>query len=291
VLRAPLAVVLVLVAALATACGGDEPVRPVAAPAGVRVSVLQYRSDYTIRQLEIKVTNGGPAPITVVAARLTSPALAATTTWHSRDRSDEALIKPGSATDLPARLPDVLCPSPGRTVGTGASVTLDLRGPDGTVSRTRALPAADPYATVAGVDEQDCRRRAALAIATVGLGPLRVTTERGALVGRLDLTLTPTGHPGTLSVDSIGSTTLLGPPTGAAWPVHRTVTAGAGAQRVVLTLRPARCDPHAIAEDKLGTVLPLTVRVDDGPTGEVDLAADQGLRARIQHFVHDACTG
>jgi hypothetical protein len=67
------------------------------------------------------------------------------------------------------------------------------------------------------------------------------------------------------------------------------VNADSGPQTVTLELRPARCDPHAIAEDKLGTVLPLTVRVDEGEPGVVTVPADRDLRNQIQKFAHQAC--
>jgi hypothetical protein len=284
-----------LTAALLTAgCSGAEGgaegadgAKDVATPAGLSVSVLQYRLDYEIRRIQIKVINDGADPVTVSAARLTSPAFTADAAWLSKDRADETMIAPGTATDLPALLAPTNCA--GRPALTG-SARIDLRLADGTIGRTAALPVQDPFGSIAKVHSQDCRRAAALAIADLTLvDPLRTTTRDGALLGLLDLKLTPTGAPGSLTVESIGSTTLLSPPAGNLWTVGRTVSAASGPQTVTLQLRAARCDPHAIAEDKRGTVLPLTVRMDGGESGLLSLPADPQLRRQIQSFVHDAC--
>jgi hypothetical protein len=272
-------------------CGGSSPTGPTAAPAGVSVSVLQYRSDYTVRRMQLQVSNAGTVPVKVSAARLDSTAFRAEAAWLSRDPADETTIAPGTSTDLPAPLPPSDCADPASSAGFRTTARLDLRQADGSTTRTAALPVRDPYGSVATVHTQDCRREAALGIAELALvDPLRTATRHGRLVGLLDLRLTPSGRPGTLTVESIGPTTLLSPPEGASWPVGRTVSAGSGPQTVTLELRAARCDPHAIAEDKLGTVLPLTLRVDAGQSGVVTVPADPRLRIQIQRFVHDACT-
>lgn len=259
----------------------------VAASTGLSVSVLQYRSDYTIRRMQIKVTNNGPEPVRVTAARLSSTAFSGGAAWVSRDQADETTIKPGTSTDLPAALPPSTCPGSATFEST---VRLDLRPASGPIGRTAALPVRDPYTSIVRVHSEDCRREAALSIADLTLvDPLRRITRAGRLVGLLDLRLTPSGKPGTLTVESIGSTTLLGPPTGATWQINRAVSAGSGPQTVTLELRPARCDPHAIAEDKLGTVMPLTVRVDDGESGIVTVPASPALRLQIKQFVLDVC--
>jgi hypothetical protein len=279
-----------LVVALAlTACGSTPAAGPptIATPAGVSVSVLQYRSDYAIRHIEIKVTNAGESPIVVTRAGLSSTAFLADTVWNSRDSADETTIKPGTSTDLPALLTPSACPgaAPFRS-----TARLDLRGPDGTLGRTAALAVADPFASIVQVHTEDCRRAAALNIADLALvEPLRTERRAGALVGLLDLRLTPTGRSGTLTLESVGPTTLLSPPTGDAWTIGRSVSAESGSQTVTLELRASRCDPHAIAEDKLGTVLPLKLTLDGGESGIVTVPADRQLRQQIQTFVHHAC--
>lgn len=268
---------------------GEASGSPTPGPAGVTVSVLQYRSDYTIRRMQLQVSNAGPAPVTVTTARLNSTAFSAEAAWRSRDRADETTIAPGTSTDLPAPLPPSSCG--GRSSDHfQTTARLDFRQADGSITRTAAQPVRDPFGSITRVHTEDCRRAAALDIADLALvNPLRRTTRHGRPVGLLDLRLAPSGRPGTLTVQSIGSTTLLGPPKGQSWLVNRTVRAGSEPQTVTLELRAARCDPHAIAEDKLGTVLPLTLRVDGGESGVVTVPADPQLRIQIQRFVRDAC--
>jgi hypothetical protein len=57
---------------------------------------------------------------------------------------------------------------------------------------------------------------------------------------------------------------------------------------LALRVRPARCDPHAVAEDKVGTLLPLTVAVGSRE-GVLKVAADGQLRAQLYDFVTQAC--
>lgn len=283
---------MLAVSLFSSGCGGpsgssgSSGPEAIKTPPGVSVSVLQYRSDYTIRRIQIKVTNGGRVPVTVTAARLDSGAVGGEAAWLSRDRADETTIAPGSSTDLPAALPDTDCTAAAPFAST---VRLDLRLQAGTVGRTPALPVGDPFGSITQVHADDCRKASALVVTGLALGPLRTQTRRGVLTGLLDLRLIPSGRPGTVTVQSIGSTTLLGPPTGDTWPVHRTVSAATGPQTVTLPLRPARCDPHAIAEDKLGTVLPLTLLVNGGKSGVVSLPADPDLRVQLQRFVQAAC--
>ena len=96
---------------------------------------------------------------------------------------------------------------------------------------------------------------------------------------------------GTVRNDRVGDTTLISPTTGTDWPVGLTVDAASPPRTISLELRPARCDPHAIAEDKRGAVLPVTVRTDAGPAGTYNLAAGDALRREIYAWVTASCAG
>jgi hypothetical protein len=279
-----------VVAALAlTGCSDAVTEGPVtaAAPAGVSVSVLQYRLDYAIRHIQIKVTNGSHAPVSVVTARLASKAFTGQAVWAAKNAADVIVINPGDSTDLPAALGPSDCASTGLT----GTVQLDLQQGSAT-TRTTPLTVTDPFGSIARVHGEDCRRAAAFAIAEITVvNPLRTQKHGKRLDGQLEVRLTPTGKAGTLTVDTIDSTTLLDPPNGRFWPVGRSVSATTGPQTVTLSLRPARCDPHAIAEDKLGSVLSLSLRVGSGPAGIVTVASDQEVRQQIQNYVLAACPG
>ena len=52
---------------------------------------------------------------------------------------------------------------------------------------------------------------------------------------------------------------------------------------------PGRCDAHALAEDKQGTLLPVTVSIDDAAPGRIVLAVPAAVRSQIYRYVADYC--
>lgn len=112
----------------------------------------------------------------------------------------------------------------------------------------------------------------------------------GTLVADVVVQVTPEGGAGRLEILSMGSTTLLQPadprtaerlPEG--YAVDRTV-AGPDPADLTLTVVPGRCDAHAIAEDKQGTLFPVLVSLD-GEEGLVTVAAPDEVRAAPCEFV------
>jgi hypothetical protein len=57
---------------------------------------------------------------------------------------------------------------------------------------------------------------------------------------------------------------------------------------VAIVVRPARCDPHAVAEDKVGTLIPLALDVA-GQEGVVKVAASPALRGQLYDAVIRIC--
>jgi len=112
----------------------------------------------------------------------------------------------------------------------------------------------------------------------------------------LDLVAVGTGSVGADAViQSIGGTVLLSVvdgdgQRGSSIPMGARVSPG---ERTVVpvTVAPARCDPHAIAEDKQGTRFPVTVRLDGGagPAITVIVAADDAVRAGLYDAIRRAC--
>ena len=60
------------------------------------------------------------------------------------------------------------------------------------------------------------------------------------------------------------------------------------AQRVRVPLVPLRCDPHAVMEDKRGTIFDVTVAFD-GASGVVEVAAPAEVKGEILAWVADWC--
>jgi hypothetical protein len=244
-------------------------------------SVLQFRQDYQPRRIQIRVANNGTEAVTLTSARLRSAGFSQDAVWAG----GPAVLAPGLQIDLPTLLPPSACRAGSDTV---PAVVVQFRVGSGS-GHSATLDVQDPFGSLERVHRDDCLQQIALAITSMSLGePLRTTRIGGALVALLDLRLTPTGAPGTVTVLSVSGTTLLAPGQGPTWLVGVDVSGGTGAQTVTLTARPNRCDPHAVAEDKIGTVLPVTVRIGDR-VGIVTVAASRTLKGQIYDYVDAAC--
>jgi hypothetical protein len=153
------------------------------------------------------------------------------------------------------------------------------------------MAAADPFGVLARNYAELCLARDAGRVAMFSLAQdLEVAADARTAVVRL--TVTPnkagTGTIRELTIERIDGTTLLAAPPDSPWPSGVTVAAGTGPAEFRLRVRPARCDPHAVAEDKVGTLLPLLVNVS-GREGTLKVAAGPALKGQIHDFVTAAC--
>ena len=64
---------------------------------------------------------------------------------------------------------------------------------------------------------------------------------------------------------------------------------GNPASIISLPVRPARCDAHAIADDKRGTILPFEIATADGRAGRLDVPAGDGLKAELYAYYGERC--
>ncbi|MER3393541.1 MAG: hypothetical protein RIA38_01045 [Microcella pacifica] len=110
----------------------------------------------------------------------------------------------------------------------------------------------------------------------------------------LDLVAVGTGAPGAVAViESIGGTVLLSfvdadGQRGPSIPIDARVSPGARVT-VPMAVAPARCDPHAIAEDKQGTRFPVTVRLDGQHRVTLTVAADDSTGAALYDAIRRGC--
>lgn len=308
---APRALAALLLLATAASCSAVSPApgspRPASsAPPPVTAGINQFRDNYSSQIIEIQLTNNTAAPLTVLGAELTSPLFTSGISWEAPDGGIE--LPPGQAKSLPAPLPAPDCtrgPAPvTATAGSAAggttdpaAVSLRLAASAGQTEQQKATaPAPDPYGVLTRNNAEMCLSRAASAVAGFRLEPdLEVSADGRTAVVRLIITPRLAAGPAggqPLTIDRIEGTTLLGEDQDMPWP--RSVAVSAGGQRpgqdIVLGLhiRPVRCDPHAVAEDKVGTLLPLRVRVG-GREGVLKIDAGGLLRGRIYDFVTSAC--
>ncbi len=298
-----LAALLLATTASCSAAAPGTPTAPAAPAAGpsaappVTAGISQFRDNYGKQIIEIQLTNNSTASLTVLGAELTSPLFSSGIIWQPADGGIE--LPPGQAKSLPAPLPapdctqgSVAASAPAGGPEGAATVSLRL-APAAALAEQQPLtaPAADPYGVLPRNNAEMCLAEAASVVAGFRLEPdLDVSADGRTAVVRL--TITPrnsgTADAGTLTIDRIEGTTLLEEDPGAPWPRSVEVSASAQPEEFRLRIRPARCDPHAVAEDKVGTLLPLRVRAG-GREGVLKVDAGGLLRGRIYDFVTAAC--
>jgi len=71
--------------------------------------------------------------------------------------------------------------------------------------------------------------------------------------------------------------------------VQLTVDAASSPSTIRLLVVPARCDPHAVAEDKRGTFFPLEVQTSEGASGRIYVPVSDEVRASLYEFFGDYC--
>jgi hypothetical protein len=255
-----------------------------ALPAGVTVSVFQNRFDYSLRQLELKVSNGTDSPLTVTMAAFDSTRFATPAVW---DRPQ--LVPDGSARDLKVQLGEPVCDDSDPK----DTVVIDFTLADGRSGTATVVP-SDEQGKVDAIHQEDCLGESVAAIAMITAPPTIQWTPGAHGPASLDLAVVPTGAAGTLTIHSAKGTVLLslldeGGGETYDVPVERVVDAGSGASVIRLAVVPARCDPHAIEEDKRGTFFPLRVETSDGHSGTIYVAVSDDVRRSLYEFYADYC--
>lgn len=261
-----------------------------ALPEGVTVELRQARSDVAARQASVRIVNGSSRTLRVGAVSVSDPRFEAPA---ERVVDRTSALPPGRAIDVRVQLADVACApaTSGTDAGADASVTLDLEI-DG-VAETVTAPLSDPVPFVAALHDRECVRERVGRAASVSFGRF-VASPRGEAAA-LELVIEPAagGSSDAAAVALVGirETNLLtfeGLRPGGLFPLGLLVALGEAASNVTLPLVPARCDPHAVLEDKRGTVFRLLVEID-GKEGSFDVAASEELRGRLLEWVATWC--
>ncbi|MET1051880.1 MAG: hypothetical protein ABWX65_04495 [Mycetocola sp.] len=269
-----------------TGCASGEPTaetttEPPAVPDGVSVEILQGRTDYSSDTLVIRVVNDSRSDLDLTRATLAVPGFGEAV-WERG-----TTVGAGLTVDLRAPVPSPDCterpgtPEVTLTVADDASAVLTATDPLGTLNRLHATACVAVLVDV---------------IVRISVGELTVGGDGDASVALLPLTLTPTGAEGSVEFGDISSTPLLRPAVDVGddvaaenWPVSITIDAESDPEDVVLRIVPARCDPHAIAEDKVGTVLVMAVTLVDGTTADYRLTLPDENREELLDFVREHC--
>lgn len=257
---------------------------PAELPDGVTVSVFQNRFDYGVRQLELKVANVSDAPVTITRATFDSTRFATAAVF---DRPQK--VPSGGARDLRVQLGDPACGSTDRV----DTVTLDFTLADGSTG-TAVLVPTDELGRLEVINSEDCVGVALTAHAQIS-GPAEAVWTPGARnAAILDLQVTPTGAAGSATIELVSGTVLFSLVDASAaelyvQPVNLVIDAQSAPGTIRLLVVPARCDSHAIAEDKRGTFFPLRVTTTEGANGRVFVPMSDSVRESLYEFYRDFC--
>lgn len=265
------------------AAPATEAALPLAELAGLAVEIRQSRSDWAARVVQLRVVNGTGAELSVTTAGLTAATVEGTATWEP---TAPRRVPEGRHRDLSVPLGPPRCSfPPGEQAG--PSVTLGVTDAEGRTARLDVVP-ADPQGHLLRIHGEDCAGVAVREAADVGLDRLSVEDRDGALIGVLELSVTPRSGGPPLGISRIDGTVLLAPVGGTSWspPELALVTEPT---TVLLELVPARCDAHAVAEDKRGTFLGLHTTVDGVAQPVVYLDSGDELRGELHDYLARAC--
>lgn len=294
-------------------CASPAPEPGTAAPTGPvptsdadaqRIAAETYRSrfDVAAEGIQVSVTNRGDEAVTVVATRVHSPGLLAPA---ASDREVE--VPTGATRNVPVALGAPACDGTPELAET--PIVLTVVGGDGVGTPVEvALTAPDRLGQLAAWWEAACfaeavAARAELAVRLVGEGAT-ADTSGGTITLALEVTprvgdVNGDAGDGSTQVDAlrltaIHGTILLGMLDDAGAPVAARLLdvalapGDAAPLSLALTTVPARCDPHAIAEDKQGTLFRIEAALGDR-AGTVRVAADPTTRAALYDAITRLC--
>ncbi|UYN83912.1 MAG: hypothetical protein KIT89_01360 [Microcella sp.] len=285
-LRAVFTLGSVVVMLLTAGCSADGP--PAAQPsltaapqsideASATAELYRSRIDPARNGMQVSVTNTSAAPLTIVRTELRSPALAEPIV---RDRT--SVIAAGATRDLAVELTTPQCPE---LVGQQAA-------PLPTVVLTIALATGETAELMITATDRlgqwnDWHARACFTAAVAERVDLTVrrAPERDDLAARtLGLDLIASNVRADLALETVHDTVLFAlvdasESRATSIALDEELTAGASTV-IELSLSPARCDPHAIAEDKQGTLFIVTLAVGT-VVGSTTVAADDRTRSEL----------
>lgn len=274
--------VVALVLAMAGCAPGADTIQD--PPDGITISVYQPRPDIPKNRIAIEVHNDGDEPITITAATLESNYFAEGFVWGP---GRTATIAPGYAVDLRVDIPAVAsCDA----VTADNAVSFDWTVGD--TSGSSVVTPDDGFHMLDRLHDEGCLVENVDAIAHLTAVSLTAPAVQPA-PAELLISVEPTGASGMVTVETISSTTLLNPagPDGIGvnqLPLGIELSAD-GPDEIRVPIVPNRCDPHALAEDKIGTRMPLYVTFADGTEGRYVLAASDELRGQMYAFFSAFC--
>lgn len=265
---------------------GSTPA-PEPLPPGVTVEIRQARVEWADRIVRVRVSNDTAGALAVSSAEIGGAR------WAGPARSLAPVTAgAGGVAEVRVRLGAVRCGQAGSADVLTLAVEAD---PDDAEPRpgavfTHALDeAADPGGVLTRRWQEDCAAAAVAAGARLSWSPgLEVVEGPAGPLARLTLRLEPVPGGPHVEVAAVDATTLLSPAEGPQW---RPALSSADGQPVTATLDavPARCDLHAIAEDKRGWQMPVRASVDGVAQEVFYLPLPDDSRVALPAYLGQAC--
>ncbi|MEJ7635629.1 hypothetical protein [Aeromicrobium sp.] len=258
------------------ACGADAPERQ-PLPSDVTMQVDQTRLERKTRNAFVRVDNDSGQTMVVSRFVLSSPRFD-DVQWQG----DETL-EPGQQADLEFVMPPSRCGK-----GVEASVKLTYRLGDSGARESEAA-ADDPFQSIGLLMDRDCARNTLAEAADLRVGTPTVVGSGGTSLLNLPITLTPTGKRDDIRFGGFESTPLFRQAGDSPVDVDTHIDPSSPTE-IVMSVAPARCDPHALAEDKVGRLFGIRVLAPELPRGSsFYLPLDRDQRLAFYDYIRARC--
>jgi hypothetical protein len=274
--RAAAAVLAGAAVAALTGCGGLSP----DLPAGLSVVVYQPRPDVALGQFALQVVNSGDADVDVIGAWLTSPDFVDDVVWTG----EGSTVLAGRRLDLRVPVPEIDCSGE-----TEPRVRLQADAGN-SVTESPEVVVSDPYGLLPRLHAEQCVGEAIAEVATITAREVVVPDGRAPAILVLDVAAT--GVAGSVELVAVRGTTLLQPAAdGVSTPelALGVELSADGPPEIRVPFLPNRCDAHALAEDKVGTIIPFLVDAGTPEPAPWMLILPDDLKGALYDYYSDYC--
>lgn len=244
---------------------------------GVDAQLAQWRSDVAERMAQVRISNQSETEL--VISRLTFE-----DDWFDgvATRDTTSTIAVGGVTDLRIELPPVVCDGIPSGADRASRVVLQVEGV-GEVT----LDLVDALGFSERLHARECLHREVDGVAridVVGFEPSDAPAP-----GSLELAVRPGGADATVDVVELRTTNLLQfADRGGAHRLGVRISGDDDPFTIGVPLVPSRCDPHAVLEDKRGTIFGLEVRLGERD-GVIELVSPGEVREEMLGWVTRWC--
>jgi hypothetical protein len=261
------------------------------------VEVMQGRTQYADREILLAVTNGSDETMTLLAGALHADGFGPSHLAKERPR----LLRPGATRDVHVGLGQAQCADapagtdePVPDAAPSATITLALGQGEAQGPATDLVvdDVADTAGHLARNHAVDCARAAVESGVQLSVETdLPVELRDGEPTALVTVRVEPVHGGPEVTIDRITETTLMANPDaggGVSGWAGRELD-GQRSGEIILPVVPARCDAHAVGEDKRGTFLPVEASVGGAAQHVFYLPMPDAARAGLYGFIGDSC--